>query len=233
MASHQDAFVHITDEELEKFKKSRIPENTCTYKKTLWIWKMFNTWRCEWRTRLDGPAKILKDPEEFTKFDLNVCLQYFISEMRKCNGELYPPETQKGIVSSIQHYFRNTLGKNWSVFLDPEFENARQVLDAMMKRSAQKGNVKPKRRARSITFEEEKMLWENGSFGSSNPQQLLDTLIYFLGLHLSLRACQEHHDLIYGESRVANRPVLAGTSRIWALFFASRTGQLLSRIFTP
>ena len=73
-----------------------------------------------------------------------------------------------------------------------------------MKRSAREGNVKPKRRARSITFEEEKMLWENGSFGSSNPQQLLDTLIYFLGLHLSLRACQEHRDLIYGESSQLN-----------------------------
>ena len=196
MSNHRKVFITTTPEELEKLKLSRIPENT--QKKTMWVWKMFEEWRNNWRVRLDDTLKVLKEPNEFTKFDLNECLQYFVAEMRKCDGEMYPPETQKGIIASIQHHFRNNFGKNWSIFLDPEFEETRKTLDAMMKLSAREGNVKPKKRARSIEFEEESELWKNGSFGSSNGQQLLDTLIYYFGLHLSLRACQEHRNLEYG-----------------------------------
>ena len=33
--------------------------------------------------------------------DLNFALQYFICEVHKCNGELYPPRTQKAGSYSI------------------------------------------------------------------------------------------------------------------------------------
>ena len=41
-------------------------------------------------------------------------------------------------------------------------------------------------------------LWKSGAFGCSNPRQLIDTLIYHIGLHLALRAVDEHRNLEYG-----------------------------------
>lgn len=68
-----------------------------------------------------------------------------------------------------------------------------------MKASARAGTVKPRKRAAPVSWEKENDLWTCGAFGSSGPQQLIDTLIYHLGLHLALRAVQEHRDLEYGE----------------------------------
>ena len=44
------------------------------------------------------------------------------------------------------------------------------------------------------------MLWENNILGCTNPRQLINTLLYFFGLHFSLRAAQEHRDIEYGEN---------------------------------
>ena len=85
-----------------------------------------------------------------------------------------------------------------SIFIDKEFVSARKSLDAQMKLSARMGMVKPIKKAAIITEEMEQKLWESGALGSSNPKQLLNSLIYFFGLHFSLRAAQEHRDLIFG-----------------------------------
>ena len=74
------------------------------------------------------------------------------------------------------------------------------MLDAEMKMGARLGLVQKKRKAEAISFDDEKVLWENGAFGQSNATQLLNSLIYFFGIHFSLRACQEHKDLEYGQN---------------------------------
>ena len=43
--------------------------------------------------------------------------------------------------------------------------------------------------------EEEETLWRTGLLGDSNPQQLLDTMIYCCGLFFTLRSGQEHRQL--------------------------------------
>lgn len=190
--------VAITTKELEELKDSRIPENT--KRKNKWIMKMFLKWLSDWRTRLDGELKILKDLNEMTLKELDLCIQFFISEIRKVDGELYPPQTYREIVAGIQHHLNNVLGKKCSVFRDKEFYESRKVLDAVMKKAAAAGKKISPKRSHSISFTDEEKLWEVGTFGTSNPKQLLHTLIYHLGLHLSLRAGQEHRDLTFGEN---------------------------------
>ena len=120
--------------------------------------------------------------------------------MRKVKGGRYPPQTQKDICTGIQYYFNNTLKWSVSLFSDKEFSKSRKSLDAHMKISAKEGLVRPKKKAVAIPEQEENELWLNGSFGWSYPKQLQDTLLYYFGLHFSLRAAQEHRDLQYGEN---------------------------------
>lgn len=49
-------------------------------------------------------------------------------------------------------------------------------------------------KATVVTEDMEKDLWEKGVLGDSNPQKLLDTVIYTLGVQLALRA-SEHRSL--------------------------------------
>lgn len=111
---------------------------------------------------------------------------------------MYPPATMKDLVSCLQHYFQNQLLRQWSIWKDDEFVECRKALDAGMKISAREGNVKPRKRASAIPITMEHDLWNDGTFGYSNPKQLLNTLIYHLGLHFALRACQEHRDIVFG-----------------------------------
>ena len=102
--------------------------------------------------------KVLKPIDEFDKGDLNYCLKYLVVEIRNQKGDDYPPGTLKEIVALIQHYFQHSLKYDWSVFNDKEFHAVRNVLDAQMRRLAQKGMVKSKKRAAPISFDEEEEL---------------------------------------------------------------------------
>lgn len=92
------------------------------------------------------------------------------------------------------------MNQNISFFTDKEFHEARLALDAQMKKGAREGLVKIKKQAVVINTDDENTLWMKGIFGSDNGCQLVKTLIYHLGLHLSLRAAQEHRDLEYGKT---------------------------------
>ena len=189
-------FANMTDEEINADISNRLPQST--KHKMKWSINIFIAWFSQWKVRMDDVLKVYKDIDEFTPYDLDYCLKYFFAEVRKVDGNMYPPESLKGIASMIQLYFRSTMNWNISIFLDNEFKSARESLDAQMKKSAEKGNVRPKKRARPIDLDQETELWKNGSFGYSNPSQLIHTLIFHLGIHLSLRAAKEHHDLEFG-----------------------------------
>lgn len=55
---------------------------------------------------------------------------YFLLEIRKRNGDKYPPRTQEELVAGIQHYFNITV---WieisSIFVDKEFKQTREILN--------------------------------------------------------------------------------------------------------
>lgn len=184
--------------DIDNFKHSRFPETTL--RKVKWVMKMFHEWLGEWRVRLDGQNKVFIPLNEMCPKEIAYVLQYYFAEVRKVNGEQYPPRTLKEIAAAIQHYLNYTLGLAVSIFKDAEFLETRAALDAAMKKSASDGFVKPKKRAAAISETAEAKMWDSGRLGAQNPEQLIDTLVYCLGLHLALRACQEHRNLTYGPS---------------------------------
>jgi len=63
-----------------------------------------------------------------------------------------------------------------------------------MKELKATGNFEVKQ-AEPITHDVEDLMWQKGLLGDSNPQTLLDTLIFYLGLYFALRSGQEHRQL--------------------------------------
>jgi hypothetical protein len=167
--------------------------------KVKWAVKIFCDWQAEWKCRLDGGLKVYKFFDEMVASEMDFCFKYFFADIRKVSGEFYPPRTLKEIAAGLQHHMNYHLKIPKSIFKDEEFLATRESLDAAMKLSAKQGCVKATKRAATVSYELESEMWSNGTFGTSNPQQLVDTLLYHLGLHLALRARQEHRDLEYGD----------------------------------
>ncbi len=51
------------------------------------------------------------------------------------------------------------------------------------------------KQAQVLSYNDEKFLWENGFLGMSNPEQLVKTVLFVIGLHCTLRAGAEHWSL--------------------------------------
>ena len=189
-------FVPVTEEGINEILNNPVPKATISKQK--WTLGIFHQWSNDYNSRVEEDRKT-KPIHEMSNAELSTALRYFLSEVRKENGNRYPPQTLKGIVAMIQHHLNWNLNRGVSIFKDKEFAQAIAVLDGQMKLGDNLGLVKTPKRAVSISLSDEEEMWNNGSFGSSNPRQLLYTLLYHLGLHCSLRACEEHRDLEFGE----------------------------------
>ena len=59
----------------------------------------------------------------------------------------------------------------------------------------QQGKGKLPNRARSLTPDEENVLWESKELGDSSPRSLIQTVWWYNCLHFGMRGRQEHYDL--------------------------------------
>ena len=67
-----------------------------------------------------------------------------------------------------------------------------------MKELSHGGNVAKRKKADIITLADENMMWAKDILGSSNPKQLVHTLLYMFGVHFALWASVEHRSLCIG-----------------------------------
>lgn len=67
-----------------------------------------------------------------------------------------------------------------------------------MKELSSRGLGLDKKKAEIITAEQEDIMWRKGILGRDRPAKILDTVLFQLGLHFSLRAGQEHRYLRFG-----------------------------------
>lgn len=122
-----------------------------------------------------------------SKEELVYLLPRFLSEVKKMNGEDYPGKTLYELLLSIQMHME-TVGGSFKLIDDPEFIKVKNTLDTLMKQRASLGIGTTVKKAEVISKEEEDILWNTGVLGSETPAQLLDTLVYLLGLHFALGA---------------------------------------------
>jgi len=70
--------------------------------------------------------------------------------------------------------------------------NSRKVLEGKARKLREQGKGKRPNRSKSLTKEEEEILWENGQLGGKSPRSLINTMWGLMTQHFGLRGRQEH-----------------------------------------
>ncbi|XP_048242449.1 uncharacterized protein KIAA1958-like [Haliotis rufescens] len=199
----------LSEEELQKKLDVCVPQKT-KYKND-WAVGVFRRWQEERRQRSIAenfmkPLGALKDDfENMDASDMNMALKYFLVEARKADGSMYPSVTMHGLYTALASSLKLG-GSKFNLMQDDAFADARKSLDAVMHERSSAGlGADVRKHTEAISREEENCLWEKGCLGESNPQQLLDTIVYLTGLYFALRGGKEHQAL-----RLHQNPQITG-----------------------
>ena len=166
-------------------------------KKIKWAVNLYSDWR---RNRIGKPGvpsaivnANLEVVNSFTKGELAFALCRFIREVRKLDGNEYPPNTVRELVVMIQmHLHQNSI--YWKLLDGDSFLCVRNVVDNTMKERHAMG-MGVRRSSEVISLANESKLFNSGTLGDGNASQLLQTIIYMVGLHCALRGGDEHNNL--------------------------------------
>ena len=203
-------------EEVEQARKNAMPKKTQNDTKYYCV-GIWNEWR-QHKQLCDGsiiPAVDELDPAALAKL-----LSHFTLEVRKKNGDEFPPNSLHHIICGIQRHLRMNGKPAIDFFNDSTFADFKMNLDAEMKRLQKKGLGSTKRQAEPLSIEEEELLWSKGLLGSETPQALVDTMLYMNGLYFALRSGEEHRQLRFNPcqielvERTGQRPFLRYTEDI-------------------
>jgi len=121
---------------------------------------------------------------------LKFWLVKFVAEVRRSDGKPYPPNRLYQICCGLGRALRVADRSEIDILNSPGFAMFHDTLDSCMKKLKATGNFEVKQ-ADSITGEVEDLLWQKGLLGDSNPQTLLDTLVFYIGFYFALRSGQE------------------------------------------
>ena len=185
----------VVDENIDDLSKKQFaPESK---RKMQWAVNMYNDW-CRSRVgRPDCPDQIIQANLEilhtFSMSQLAYALCRFVTEIRRLDGKEYPPNTIHEIVICIQMYLHENCVL-WQLLEGPEFTGVRNVVDNTMKERHSMG-LGVRKSSEYITKNQEDLLYSSGQLGLDSPQQLLNNVIYLLGVYLALRGGVEHANL--------------------------------------
>ena len=96
--------------------------------------------------------------------------------------------------AALKRYLKSKLYPK-SISRDKEFMNSRKVLEGKARKLREQGKGKRPNRSKSLTKEEEEILWENGQLGGKSPRSLINTMWWLMTQHFGLRGRQEHHQM--------------------------------------
>ena len=115
-----------------------------------------------------------------------------LGKLKKMDGNDYPPNMLKEIIVMIQMFLREK-GIYWKL-LDPQSQGflcLRNIVDNLMKQRTASG-LGVRISSNTISLAQEDKLFFDGILGDDEPEKLLKTVIYMLGLHLALQGGVEH-----------------------------------------
>ena len=156
---------------------------------------MYHEWRIAHNAT--GIDLIECDLEEVSTFSVESFIfgvKRFVTEIHKLDGSDFPAKTLYQIVVCLQFHLEN-IRLMWRLLDDKDFTEVQFTLDNVMKQCVSSGIGIRVKKADIISVVDEDFLWQNCILGSENPQQLLDTVVYLVGLNCVLRAGKEHRVL--------------------------------------
>ena len=169
-----------------------------THKKMRWVTKMYHQWRVD---RNKNPEFLhifadLDDISTLNKSFLSYGLCWFITEVKKINGSDFPPKTIYEMIVCVQMHLESK-GLFWKLLDDKEddFMKLCYTCDNIMKERASGRLGSVIHQVEVISYDDENFLWENGFLGCENPEQLVRTVLFQVGLNCTLHAGSEHKNL--------------------------------------
>ena len=134
-------------------------------------------------------------PKNLEKQKLCNALCKFATEVLKHTSDEYQPNSIKEVILSIQMYLTKC-GLYWKLLSkhDEVFIQLFHVVDNLMKDKVAEGMGEVKSAVAISNAMEDKM-WTSGVLGEHNPKQLLETVMFLLGINLALRGGEEHKRL--------------------------------------
>ena len=166
-------------------------------KKMRWAVNLYSEWRRSRISYVGCADEIVKANLEllhsFDQREMCYSLSRFIREIRRLDGKEYPPNTLREIVICIQMFLHENMIL-WKLLDHPQFVALRNVLDNTMKERHREG-LGVRQSAEIITLSHENRMFETGVLGTDAPDQLLNTVIYVVGMHFALRGGVEHNNL--------------------------------------
>ena len=124
-------------------------------------------------------------------------LRLFVLEVRKGNGEKYPPAT----IRSLRSGLHREMGKNRVPFSfmdggDLRFRELHLTLDSVSSELHREGIGVGRKSAVIVSIEDEDQFWSSGALGTAFPEVLQRTVFFYVGMQFVLRGVQEQHDLL-------------------------------------
>ena len=136
----------------------------------------------------------LDDTGTINKKHLNKAMCRFITKVKKVDGSNYLPKTLYDIMICVQFWFE-TQGLAWKLLNEDAFQYLKFTLDNLMEICTAAGLGNNVKQVEVVGFSDEEIMWKNGILGTHNPEVLLHTVVYLIGLHCALHAGKEHRSL--------------------------------------
>ncbi len=188
-------FKFESDDKLAEMARGFTPENTS--KATKWSLRVLEQWKAARNKQYPNetvPEDLLEssDPQF-----LNTHLSRFAVELRKVNGDKYPPSTIHQLLCGLLRHMRNS-NPGCPNFLDKQdsrFKPLQGTLDYLFHSLHSEGVGVQVKHAEIVSKEEEAKLWNSEIMGLSSPLSLQNAAFFVVGKFFALRGGVEHRNL--------------------------------------
>ena len=172
-----------------------------TSNKYQWALNAYEKWR-KWRLTLYNGRGTLKASHQ-NRFaqpfmdviddadKLTVDVSNVIMVVTKENGKDYPPSSLYDLVACLNRYVERECQDFEAKLISSAFAKVKNMLDRVTAECAEQGLGVVKSKD-YITEGQEKLLWEKGFLGKSDPNTLHHTFHYLCGSRLGLHGNKEH-----------------------------------------